>query len=1538
MPFSSRILFLASTAPLGKALAAGERWITVRPNGPGTQGHPLLIKPAGDGSMKVIGGAGGSLNHLRLTGVKSEDAYKEEARQRSKSHKEARKRQVEGDKALGLHGTKTVAREAVKEQLRNHERAFVKTVGEALGWKPEAMRFPSEAFANATPEAQDQAAKEHGRKLFEHARAAVDHQRQRLVQDAELRAEAGLGEVPLTAAAPEDLTVQDLSPVDDATKGLGFAPEYDKRAEAAGLTPEERQEEAATFKPAPVKPPAEGEPTPEERRRAKGEAITKELEAIREPGPKVDRHAVVDAKKAVELLRAEKALKAARKSAAGHNKAIDAAKEQVEPAAYPVEVGGAAPDSAITAELEGDLRTLKTRAFLDEVGKVSGGEALGRHIGVGAYNSINALALAAGGAALMDRSAVDVLGIAGSAQVLARRLASDLTPEELQHTQEAMASFHLDHYMPASDKALREARSWHEMAQEIELGEAASGADLAVAQELNAKRREFTAAAERTLGTALGEMEANAALVLALKQPKKEQVQVSLGKVSIESAITRLRALGLERGEYSLEKVGVSTMLVVGGAGMDRLAQPIAREDLARVRDSLDIIEGRRDEADWLPDGVARRPEGAMNVVPGTAARLAQPYQAGSGPDGTRRAVEDYIGGRAADGDSPAEIVASLLSEETLKASGDRRGFMAAVDSLAPLYDGEGKIVRAEAHTATFERLADAFTQRRYGGKLAPIHKQVFPVDQTAVNSLHAALAKHPEGVAAFKPIADLTPQDQGSLRAAFGEEFGRSDPAAEAMRAELDKLAASEPAREVSDMFGTGPNPLHTDWRANRDGLAEKLNAASMTWGKYCEVLGSPANAYRAMQDVVRSKVLREFADGQNRASPDAALKVGRTVIAHDLNHLDALDPVAREKRLAAHRALADSLRNRVAGQYSAGSVSDKLDAERAHEEAFGQSQMGLFGASSPPDAADDAAPEPAKPPALGERYTIGHQAERQVAGMMPIVGSNFRPGTKPPAMWAPSMSGKYVARQRAVKLIAQNRKVELGMGVGSGKTAIALSAFTHLHAAGKAKRALFAVPSIVQGQFHGEALTLLEAGKFKWHCDPGASRADRIAAYKDPDTHFSVVTHQALRDDLLHLAAKQDGSTSDAVVAKLGAMKPAERQAFMRGVMDAEGMSHDFLGVDEGHSLLNRAGKEDSRMATVLDAVGHGMSTHVSMTADPVKNDATEAFDVLAKMDPVRYSDRAAFVRRYGVDTAASKEGLRREMARHFYTGSIDPGVKAEKTEVKVDLHPAQHAQLRTIDAAASKARLARMKGEVDLPALKTLSPGSFAGVEEAKHAEVAKNLNRSIGILANTAVHHAISGSSKTDALAKIAGARKGRPGVVFCHHLDRVREIEARLKADGHRVVTLTGGDSSKEKDRKKAEFQGGQHDVMVMSDAGAVGANLQRGKWLAQYDTPMTAMVHAQRNGRIHRMGQTEDVELLDLVADHQAERRARKRLAEKYELRGIMTSSLDGLDDTGVAGYLNRARTGQQEAALPLHPAAPGELPPIVEDEQRSMF
>src|SRR5690606_32035482 len=244
---------------------------------------------------------------------------------------------------------------------------------------------------------------------------------------------------------------------------------------------------------------------------------------------------------------------------------------------------------------------------------------LGKHIGVGAYNSVNALALAVSGDALVDRSVVDVLGIAGAAQVLARRIHSDLPPEDVERIADGVQEFHLHHYMETSAEALGRARELMDAAKELELGEAANGADLQVGQELNSRRRKAITDAQKVLGQALGEMEANAALVVALRQGKKDQFQVSLGKTSVEQAIRQVRAIGLQRGDYTIEHVAGDVFLTVHASGLDRLAKPINREDAEQVQRNLAIMRGDHDEDGWLPLGVAKRPDLVMNVKPGVA-------------------------------------------------------------------------------------------------------------------------------------------------------------------------------------------------------------------------------------------------------------------------------------------------------------------------------------------------------------------------------------------------------------------------------------------------------------------------------------------------------------------------------------------------------------------------------------------------------------------------------------------------------------------------------------------------------------------------------------------------------------------------------------------------------------------------------------------------------------------------------------------------------------------------------------------------------
>jgi superfamily II DNA or RNA helicase len=1540
------ILFLKAAG-----IPEGARWITVRPNGPGTEGRPVLIQPHPSGKgFSVVGGAGGKLNYLHLTGVRSEAEYSQRAKETAAARRDQRKDRAKRDREAGLTNPKAAARQNLSLAAQAAREDFVKTVSEALAWKPEDTRFREEDHQDKPSSEVKRLEEEHFGRLYNTAKEAVAAQRARILADAQMRDEVDVALEP-HPDRPEAITVADLDPVSgDTPRSLGFQPKYDERAAAAGAKPEDIQAEAAAVAGKPPKEPAaeqpalpgtgavdnpggnsgsvaegDGQPNPKsdpERQPDIAAKTAEALDTVREPiGPRVDPKARASAKAAMAVLKAERELAAKLREVRTRAKEIEKADraEDIEPTAFVLEVSGKpVTDADVLRSVEDDLRTIRTRGFLTAA-KEAGAHDIPRHVGIGAFNSVNALALATSGTALMDRSVVDVLGPAAAAQALAHRLATDLPAEEMAAITEAMGRYHVDHYMARSNDAMEEARSLQEQAAEIHLGEARTGGDLAVAQELNQKRREMVNRSKAILAQALGEMETNAAIVTALEKPKRDRITVPMGQLAPTEAITRLRALGLDRGDYTIERAGPNTITVIQPAGIAKLTQPIAAEDIQRVNTALSIMRGDQDEDDWLPAGVANRPDFGTDAPLGVAPRLAESFPAN--PADPAQAVRDYIGGRMADGDAPADILAGLLSEDVMQRAGDRAAFLEAVEEVAPLYGEDGKMLRVEAHAERFEKLADDFVKARYGTERSAFHRQRVVEDEKTVEALHRAFAAVPEGMLALRPVGDLTAQDQGAIRSHFAKEFGRADPAAQEKRARVEALDGQEPERETDGLFGRATNPEWTRWKQERDAAAADAAGAEFTWSRYVDVLGGPAAAYQAMQDHIRGRLMDAFGREHNKLRPDAPLRMGRTNIRGDLEHLDAIDPKARERRQEEHAGLVDRLRNRVGGKYAAGSVADKIAATRAAEEAAAQAQMGLFGMEPEAPAAGGPLPENTAPLGPGERVTVGAAAERALAGIAARTGRMWQPG-QPAQLFRPTMSGRFAGRQRAVKLIEANKRMVLGMGVGSGKTSISLAAFTHLKEKGKAKRGLFLVPSVVQGQFHTESLAMLEPGKFSWHAKPGASREERIAAMKDPGHDFAVFTHQSFRDDVMHLAAEQAGVDPAEMGERLAGMTPEARSEAIHDTLAKAGIDFDYLAIDEGHNLLNRQGKANSRMADVVDAVSARMGHYVNMTADPVKNDASEVFDLLRKMDPARYSDRDAFMRKYGVDTDSAKEGLRREMARHAYTASIPSGVKAHKSQVQVTLHPEDSARVEGIQRAAGALRLARLENRTDIAAARELSPNSFEGVPPEQHEAVARKIADALGVVRDAAMRHAINGKGKQDAVSRLAAERKGKPGVIFCHHLEQVKALEARLRAEGHKVITMTGANSAKEKDRIKREFTRGDHHILIASDAGLVGANLQAGKWLTQFDTPQTAMAHAQRNGRIDRIGQTQDVELIDLLADHPAERTARDRLARKYGLRDIVTSPLDTLDDTGLAGMLRRIRTERAERA-PEAPADP---------------
>lgn len=162
------------------------------------------------------------------------------------------------------------------------------------------------------------------------------------------------------------------------------------------------------------------------------------------------------------------------------------------------------------------------------------------------------------------------------------------------------------------------------------------------------------------------------------------------------------------------------------------------------------------------------------------------------------------------------------------------------------------------------------------------------------------------------------------------------------------------------------------------------------------------------------------------------------------------------------------------------------------------------------------------------------------------------------------------------------------------------------------------------------------------------------------------------------------------------------------------------------------------------------------------------------------------------------------------------------------------------------------------------------------------------------------------------------------VVFTEFADTADWLVERFNASGYTAKRYSGRDPHSTRDEVRTEFANGDFQVIVSTDAGNEGIDLQSAHVLVNWDIPWSLVRLEQRMGRIHRVGQTEVVHLHNLIATGTREGDAHARLLDNLcaaanELDGKMFDSLSligeiALEEAGV-GDLEKllARTYERE-------------------------
>jgi len=142
------------------------------------------------------------------------------------------------------------------------------------------------------------------------------------------------------------------------------------------------------------------------------------------------------------------------------------------------------------------------------------------------------------------------------------------------------------------------------------------------------------------------------------------------------------------------------------------------------------------------------------------------------------------------------------------------------------------------------------------------------------------------------------------------------------------------------------------------------------------------------------------------------------------------------------------------------------------------------------------------------------------------------------------------------------------------------------------------------------------------------------------------------------------------------------------------------------------------------------------------------------------------------------------------------------------------------------------------------------------------------------------------------------------LIFTEFVPTQMMLKEFLEARGISVVTLNGSMDMEERQQAQDSFRGLAR-VLVSTDAGGEGLNLQFCHVIINYDLPWNPMRIEQRIGRVDRIGQPKIVRAINFVFEDSVEFRVREVLEEKLS---IIFHEF-GIDKTG--DVLDSAQAGE---------------------------
>lgn len=303
-----------------------------------------------------------------------------------------------------------------------------------------------------------------------------------------------------------------------------------------------------------------------------------------------------------------------------------------------------------------------------------------------------------------------------------------------------------------------------------------------------------------------------------------------------------------------------------------------------------------------------------------------------------------------------------------------------------------------------------------------------------------------------------------------------------------------------------------------------------------------------------------------------------------------------------------------------------------------------------------------------------------------------------------------------------------------------------------------------------------------------------------------------------------------------------------------------YDLVVIDEGHHLKNRK--------TVAWKLVNEIKKRFIfiLTATPVQNNLIELFNLITLLKPGQFKTEKLFRQEYM--HKKNESSLDKKEKLKFLLRDI----MIRNTRSVIDLNlPKRFASTIRIEPADAEKQIYDFISTLS----RNLSPSLPANtirllMREAGSSPFAlKNtlikLKPSIGGASDHILEliDKTKDISKGKALIELIKKNPGEKKVVFTQYLKSMDYCISLLSRHGIPFVEFRGNMTAEEKDKAINNFRE-NIPVLISTELGGEGRNLQFANTLINFDLPWNPMRIEQRIGRIHRIGQTRDVFIFNL--------------------------------------------------------------------------